>query len=116
MVGHIDIQLQPKPVKVFLSGTLVAETTQAQELREGQYPVRYYIPVEDIRTDYFKSSSHHTHCPFKGDASYWTAAMDGRTFENIAFSYPQPKPGADRIQGMWSFYNENKDVKIEVSG
>ncbi len=67
--------------------------------RETGCPVRYYLPAEDVRLDLLTTSDTHTHCPFKGDASYWSwpDAPPRR-------SYPDPKPDVARHAGSFCFY------------
>jgi uncharacterized protein (DUF427 family) len=83
---------------------VVARSARPKLLHEGELPVRRYLPAEDVepgvvltRTD--KS----THCPFKGDATYWTVAVNGHTIENAAWSYEEPIPQAAAIAGHVCF-------------
>ena len=61
-------------VEVRCGGELLAASDRAVELRETAAPVRYYLPREDVRTDLLTASATTTHCPFKGDATYFSAA------------------------------------------
>ena len=61
--------------------------------RDGILP-RYYVPLADVRQDLLEPTDHHTHCPFKGDASYLTLRVGERVFENAAWHYPEPVAGA----------------------
>ncbi|MBS9403571.1 DUF427 domain-containing protein [Halomonas sp. TRM85114] len=58
-------------LQVKIDGTLLADTTQAIELRERGYPLRQYLPREEVRIDLLTRSETVPHCPFKGDASYF---------------------------------------------
>jgi uncharacterized protein (DUF427 family) len=55
-----------------------------------------------------------THCPFKGDASYWSAQVGGKTYQDVVWSYEAPIPGADGIAGLMCFYPER--VELTISG
>ena len=58
-------------------------------------------------------TAHHTHCPYKGDASYFTLTADGRTSENAVWSYEQPFPAVHAIAEHLAFYPDRVDA-IEV--
>ena len=72
--GHtISIQPSDAHVEVVLDGELLASTDRALRLEETGLPPRYYIPKDDVRMDLLEATSFHTTCPFKGEASYWSA-------------------------------------------
>ena len=72
MPGH-EITTEPlgRVVRIEVDGAVVAESANVVALSETGLPTRYYFPPEDVRTDLLASSDAHTHCPFKGDASYY---------------------------------------------
>ena len=88
-------------------GRVLAQSDRARLLHETGAPVRTYFPREDVRLDVLTRSEHSTHCPFKGDASYWTVAGLG----DVAWSYEDPKPEAERIRGMIAFYPDRATVE-----
>ena len=69
----------------------------------GLQPV-YYFPPEDVRTDLMTPTDRHTHCPKKGDASYYTIQAGGETVENGAWYYPDPLPAAPFLKDLVAFY------------
>ncbi|PIK70115.1 hypothetical protein CS379_26330, partial [Methylobacterium frigidaeris] len=78
MTDHpITITPNPHRIRVMLGGTIVAETTRALTLREGGLPPVQYIPREDAEMDLFDRTEHRTHCPHKGDASYYSLTAGG---------------------------------------
>ena len=83
----ITITRNPHRIRVMLGGFIVAETTQALTLQEATLPAVQYIPREDVQMDLLDSTDHHTHCPYKGDASYFTVNGGGLVRENAAWSY-----------------------------
>ena len=60
-------------VRVTKDGELLAESRNAVALEETGLPTRYYLPREDVRTDLLTPSETTSHCPFKGDATYFSA-------------------------------------------
>src|SRR5690242_7913133 len=93
----ITIAANPKRVRVIWRGEVVAETSRALTLCEASYPPVQYIPREDARMDLLQRSEHLTHCPYKGDASYYS--LPGTGGENAVWSYEQPYPAMAEIKG-----------------
>jgi adenylate cyclase len=91
-------------VRVEFEGTWLADSGRALVLRETRLPPAYYFPFEDVRMDLLSKTDFHTHCPFKGNASYWSLNAGGRSVENIAWAYEEPFPEAERLRGYLSFY------------
>jgi uncharacterized protein (DUF427 family) len=54
--------------------------------------------------DFLRRTDHHTHCPYKGNAAYWSIEVGGETVENAAWSYEQPFEDVAEIKGYISFY------------
>ncbi|MGO4706971.1 DUF427 domain-containing protein [Microvirga sp. 2MCAF38] len=100
-------------VRVVLGGFIVAETTEALALHEATLPVVQYIPRKDVRMDLLDKTSHHTHCPYKGDATYYTANAGGLVCDNAAWSYEKPFATVAAIAGYIAFYPGKVDA-IEV--
>lgn len=106
---RIDVVESHRPVRVVLAGTTVAETTNAYFLFETGLPVRYYIPEVDVRMDLLEPSETHTSCPYKGTASYYSARIGDRVFDDVVWVYPDPIPECPKIKGLLCFYNEVVD-------
>jgi len=68
-----------------------------------------YFPAEAVNPAYIAPSAHHTTCPWKGVASYYTLRVDGHENENAAWFYPQPKDAAKEIAGRVAFW---RGVKV----
>lgn len=110
----ITITPNAKRVRVTFGGQVVADTTHALSLKEAGYPVVLYIPRADAKMGLLKKTDHATHCPYKGDASYFSIAADGKTAENAVWSYEQPFPAMAEIKDYLAFYPNRVD-KIEES-
>jgi uncharacterized protein (DUF427 family) len=109
----ISIEPEPRRVRVLAGGQVLAETTRALSLRESTYPPVLYIPREDARMDFLRASTHRTHCPHKGDASYFSICLPTGLEPDAVWSYEQPFPGVAEIAGHLAFYPKRVDA-IEV--
>ena len=101
-------------VRVSFAGKTIAETANALTLKEASYPPVFYIPRADADMSALTPTAHHTHCPYKGDASYFTIAVGGRTAENAVWSYEQPFPAVAEIKEYLAFYPNRVD-KIDYN-
>lgn len=100
-------------VAVKLAGETVAETTRALTLKEASYPAVEYIPRSDAKMAMLIPTTHRTHCPYKGDASYFSIKVGDRLVENAVWSYEHPYPAVKEIAGHLAFYPSKVDA-IEV--
>lgn len=91
--------------KAIWNGTVIAESDRT-EVVEGNH----YFPADAIHSEYFKESSTHTTCPWKGVASYYTVVVDGQENKDAAWYYPEAKEKAKNIQGYVAFW---RGVKVE---
>jgi len=103
---HIKTRPVATKVCVTVKGEVIAETQDALELKEGDYPAVYYIPRKDVKMDRLVRSSHKTHCPFKGDASYFSLKNGP---ENAIWSYEQPYDEMSAIKDRLAFYPDKVD-------
>ena len=110
----ITIERNPNRVKVTFNGAVVADTRRALVLREGSLPPAQYIPREDVTMSSLRPTTHSTHCPFKGDASYFTISAGGRTEENAVWTYETPFPVVADIKNYVAFYPEKVDAIQEL--
>jgi len=94
----------PRRVRATFGRQTVVDTTRAVLLHETGLLPQVYVPVEDIRADLIQPTEHHTYCPFKGTASYWTVAAGDQTAENAIWSYPEPNQEASWLKGYAGFY------------
>lgn len=110
---RIDIIQGSRHVRIEANGVTVAESDRPTLLFETGLPVRYYIPLDDVNTEYMESTDLRTGCPYKGFASYWTVNVDGGTHENVAWAYQEPLYESRKIKGLVSFYNEKLDFYVD---
>jgi uncharacterized protein (DUF427 family) len=64
----------------------------------------HYFPVESLRQEYVRASSHTSGCPWKGTARYYSLEVDGQTNVDAVWYYPDPKPAAADIKGRVAFW------------
>ena len=108
----ITISRNGKRVRVSFAGKTIADTTRALTLNEAGYPPVNYIPRADADMSALKATDHASHCPYKGDAGYFTIAVDGRSADNAVWTYEQPYPAVAEIKDHLAFYGSKVD-KIE---
>ncbi len=107
----ITITANPSRVRVMADGVVIADTTKALTLKEASYPAVQYVPRADAKMDLLKRTDRVTHCPYKGDASYFSIVADGKTLDNAIWSYETPFPAMAEISGYLAFYPDK--VRIE---
>ncbi len=112
--GHtVTITPSDSHVEVRLDGELLATTDRAMRLEETGLPARYYLPPSDVRMDLLKPTTFHTACPFKGDASYWSADLNGQSHDGIVWAYESPIAAAADIAGYLSFYPGRTEISVD---
>lgn len=99
----------PRRVRVVFGGETIADTTNAHLLFETRHLPVYYFPRADVRMDLLNPTDHHTFCPYKGRASYWTIRTGGRDAENAAWGYPDPYDEVVAIRDFVAFYWDRVD-------
>ncbi len=106
------ITLEPagKPLRVEFGGETLVETDGALILREGSLPPVLYVPKADVRWDLTEATDRSTHCPYKGDAQYWSVSANGKTAENAIWSYPQPIDSVAQIANCVALYWNKMDA------
>jgi uncharacterized protein (DUF427 family) len=105
-----DNRITAKPagvrVRVTFNGEVIADSRDAIRLEEGDYPAVFYFPRKDVKMDRLTRTTHSTHCPFKGDASYFSL-VNGP--ENAVWSYEQPYDEMMAIKDLLAFYPDKVD-------
>jgi uncharacterized protein (DUF427 family) len=108
----ITIAKNGKRVRVMFAGRIIADSMHPLILKEASYKPVFYIPRADADMSLLKRTDHQTHCPYKGDANYFTIVADGRSAENAVWTYEQPFPAVGEIRENLAFYPDRVD-KIE---
>ena len=108
----IRIEPNPRRVRVRFNGKTVVDTTRALTLFEATYPGVQYVPREDADMSLLARTPHKTHCPYKGDAAYYSIQTDGHAAENAVWTYEQPLEGVSQIAGYLAFYPNKVEIEI----
>lgn len=111
MADHIKIRKAPGTWVIRAGGAVIGETRNALELTEDPYPPVIYFPREDIAMAMMEANPHHSTCPWKGQASYYSLVTKSGTIPNAAWSYEHPKDGVAAIAGHLAFYPEKVTVE-----
>jgi uncharacterized protein (DUF427 family) len=96
-------------VRATLGDATVLDSTRGALLHESGILPRLYVPFEDLDAALLQRTDHSTHCPFKGDASYWTVRAGDRVAENAVWAYEEPLAEASWLRGLASVYPERMD-------
>jgi uncharacterized protein (DUF427 family) len=105
----ITFEPSPRRVRVQFSGETIADSIGARLLFETRHLPVYYFPRSDVRMDLMRPTEHHTFCPYKGTASYWTIRVGDKSSENAVWGYPEPYDEVDAIKDYVAFYWDRVD-------
>src|SRR3954451_14472999 len=115
--GHgIEVTPRSDQVVVRVKDVVVATSSRPVLLTETGCPPRYYQPPADVKMDLLRSSTTTSHCPFKGDAVYWSVETGDAVAEDVVWTYPEPYPKVNEIAGLLAFWTEKPGVTLEVNG
>lgn len=96
--------------RVAYQNHVIADSSDVMILQEASYPPVAYFAREGVDMAYFSKTDRTTHCPYKGDASYYTILMDGHFAENAVWSYEEPFPAMEHIRGRLAFYPDKVEI------
>ncbi len=109
MAHRVDYEPSPRRVRAVWRDETLVDSTDVLLVREtGHLPV-YYFPCGDVAMDRLVATASTTHCPWKGDACYWSVHADGQVAENAAWAYPEPLEEASALRDRIAFYWESLD-------
>src|ERR687897_703688 len=89
---RVDILPSSRHVRVQVDGVTVAESTSP----------RLLFPTDSV-----------SHCPYKGQAEWWSVRVGEHVYDDLACSYPTPLPESQKIAGLIAFYNEKVDIYLD---
>ena len=110
---RVDLNPEGRRVRVSFAGVTIADSARALRVEETGHGPVFYFPEKDVRVDLLRPTEHRTHCPFKGDASYWTIEVasggEPRRSENAVWGYRTPFDEMLGLAGHYAFYDSRVD-------
>lgn len=103
----ITIEKDPSTWRIHAPGTELGVSRTVLRLTEGIYPPVLYIPIADLDMALFTTTNKSTHCPYKGDASYFTVS----NMENVGWCYETPLDDVSEIKDHIAFYSDQITVE-----
>src|SRR3546814_16525556 len=75
------------------------------------------MPPADAEIALFQRTDHGSHCPYKGDAGYYSLAVEGRRAANAVRVYEQRYPAVAESRDQLSLYPDRVDrIKCQPTG
>jgi uncharacterized protein (DUF427 family) len=99
---RIDVRRSLRPVKIEVDGHTIAESPYSLHLYETLLPTRYYLPRTSVKWEYLQPSDTTTYCPYKGTASYFNIAVNGKVYKDLVWWYPAALQDAFHVQNLVS--------------
>lgn len=96
-------------------GTILADSASACfliEIGRDFYPPVVYFPRSDVAADLLRSDKV-THCPLKGDASYFSVSEAGGSGQDMVWAYENPISGAEELSDLVAFYQDRCVIQLE---
>ena len=106
----IVVEAHDGEVVVSAGSDTIARSRNALRLSEPPYPPVFYIPFADVDFSRLAKTAHSTHCPYKGDASYWTVLPAGAAGENAMWAYEAPYDETAAIKDHAAFYADRVTI------
>ena len=101
---RVDLKPAGQRIRVVLGGETLADSRNATLVEETGYGPVYYFPRADVRMALLTRTAHSSHCPYKGDAAYWTLKAAGLTAENAVWAYETPFDEAMGLKELVAFW------------
>ncbi len=111
MADHITVKPASGTWVIRAAGAVIGESNSALELTEGDYPSVIYFPRADVATAFLDKTEKSTHCPWKGDATYYSIEGNSGTLDNAAWSYESPLEGMEEIRDHLAFFTDRVTVE-----
>jgi acyl-CoA thioesterase II len=111
---RIDLVTVRGTARVWHGDLLLAESQRALRLIETDHVERLYLPEADVRSPLLEGNDHHTVCPFKGEADYWSLVKSELSVDDVFWTYRAPFPQVAGIEGYLGVYHEKVRVEIET--
>jgi uncharacterized protein (DUF427 family) len=105
------ITITPNAARIIVTvgGKVVADSRDTLTLQEASYPPVHYIPRKDVDFHLLQRTEHSSHCPYKGDASYYSLPVGGARSGNAVWTYEHPYAAVAAIKDHMAFYPDRVD-------
>ena len=113
---RVDILPSGRHVKVEIDGVCLADTGSeggVMSLWETNFPGRWYLPRTAVKWEHLTPSDTHTGCPYKGQASYYNAMINGKEVKDVVWWYPNPTQESALVLGLLCFYPNKVDTWVD---
>ncbi len=111
---RVDALRSNRTVRIEINGIVLAEAKDCVMVFETGLPTRYYLDPTNVRFTYLAPSPTRTQCPYKGKTDgYWSAAVEGTSVPDVAWTYSFTTPAMATIAGLVAFLNERVDIFID---
>lgn len=97
-------------IQIFFNREIIADTNQAFRVLETSHPPVYYIPPQDIQTQFLFPEKSNSFCEWKGLAHYYSLDVKGKIVKKAAWYYPKPIPEFATIMNFVAFYPAPMDA------
>lgn len=111
--SRVDTLRSSRRVEIRVGGETVACSVRPLLLFETHLPTRYYLPFDDVRTEWLEASDTVTQCPYKGVARWWSVRAGGVLVPDAAWCYPDPIPENPKIRDLLCFFTERVDLVLD---
>lgn len=108
----ITIKPSRERIRVRFNGKVIAETSHALELDEAGYRTVRYFPRGDVDLAFFERTTRVTHCPYKGDANYFSLIDGEHRADNAVWTYEHPGAAVAAIAGHVAFYPAKVEIEV----
>ena len=110
---HLTLEPIDRRIHGEFGGESIVDSDRVIVMHETRLAPVYYFPRADVRMDLMEKTRHRTHCPFKGNASYWTLKAGGKTAKNVVWGYEEPYDEAERVRDYVAFFWDAMDAWFE---
>ena len=107
---RVELKPSEQRVEARFGAELIAGSDDALIVVETNHEPVTYFPLADVRLEYLEATDHHTFCPFKGEASYWTLTVKEQVADNVMWAYEDPFPEVAGLKGYAAFYGDRVSV------
>ena len=111
--GIIYFERSPRRIRAVFAGETIVDSPSPSLLHEQNLLPVDHFPRDDVRMDLLEPTQRSTHCPFKGDASYWSVRVGEQVARTLPGAIHSPIEGAPHLSGYLAFYWDRMDQWFE---